>query len=178
MFRKEDCYLAGTFIKTHGVEGELILKKNSDLLERYKMESVLVDIDGGLVPFFISPNGFHVRNHNSLRLKFDDIDSEAKALRFIGCQVYVLIEDAPDVLEEEEFDLDLLIGFHILDEQHGDLGPIEDIQDYSGNIVFQLTIKEQEVLIPFAEANLLEIDEQKKTISLNLPDGLLDIYFE
>lgn len=51
MLRKEDCYLAGTFTKTHGVKGELVAKTNGDLLEKNKLESILIDIDGGLVPF-------------------------------------------------------------------------------------------------------------------------------
>ena len=177
MLRKEDCYLAGTFIKTHGVKGELVAKKNSDLLEKNKLESVLVDIDGGLVPFFIPKNGISSRNHSSVRILLEDMDSEAKAKRFIGCDIYVPMKDVPDFIEEaDEIDPNVLIGFTYVDEERGELGEIEDIQDFAGNIVMVLTINNEEVMIPFADENFIDLDEENKTITMETPDGLLDMY--
>ncbi|WP_209319869.1 ribosome maturation factor RimM [Ancylomarina longa] len=177
MLKIEDCYLAGSFIKTHGVKGELVAKKNSDLLENNKLESVLVDIDGGLVPFFIPKNGITSRNHSSIRILLEDMDSEAKAKRFIGCDIYIPIKDVPDFIEEsDEIDPNVLIGFTYVDEEKGELGEIEDIQDYSGNIVLVLTMNKQEVLIPFADENFIDLDEANKIITMVTPDGLLDMY--
>lgn len=178
MFKKENCYLTGSFVKTHGVNGELVLKKENDFLEKYQLESVLVDIDGGLVPFFISPQGLRVRNQGTLRVLLDDIDTEHKALRFVGCPIYIPMKDLPEQTHEEDMDLDLMVGYHIIDQQHGDLGAIEAILDYGGNILFQLTINNQEVLVPFIEENIQGIDEQEKILMMDTPKGLLDIYFE
>ena len=179
MLKIEDCYLAGTFTKTHGVKGELVVRKNSDLLEKNKMESVLVDIDGGLAPFFIPKKGITPRNHSSVRIIIEDIDTEAKAQRFIGCNIYILMKDVPDFVEEaDDLDPNLLIGFLYIDEKKGKLGEIVDIQDYSGNVVLVIEVNDQEVLIPFAEDNFIEIDEENKTISMDTPNGLIDIYLE
>ncbi|MGQ1908847.1 ribosome maturation factor RimM [Marinifilum sp. RC60d5] len=177
MLRIEDCYLTGSFIKTHGVKGELVAKKNSDLLERNKLESILVDIDGGLVPFFI--NGINKRNHSSVKIILEDMDTEAKAKRFIGCDIYIPIKDAPDFIEDEdEIDPNILIGFTYIDEEKGELGKIEDIQDYAGNIVLVITIKGEEVLIPFADENFIDLDEENKNITMDTPDGLIDLYLQ
>ena len=177
MLRIEDCYLAGTFTKTHGVKGELVAKKISDLLEKNKLESVLVDIDGGLVPFFIPKKGITPRNHSSVRIQLEDLDSEAKAQRFIGCDIYILMKDVPDFIEEEEdIDPNVLIGFVYIDEEKGELGEIEDIQDYSGNVLLVLTVNDQEVLISYADENFIDLDEENKTITMKTPDGLLDMY--
>lgn len=179
MLKKEDCYFAGTFIKTHGVKGELVAKKNGDLLEKNKLESVLVDIDGGLVPFFVPKNGISSRNHSTIRMVLEDMDSEAKALRFIGCDIYVPMKDVPDFIEElDEIDPNVLIGFLYIDEEKGELGEIEDIQDYSGNIVLVLSINGKEVLIPFADENFIELDEENKSITMFTPDGLLEMYLD
>jgi 16S rRNA processing protein RimM len=179
MLRIEDCYLAGTFTKTHGVKGELVAKKNSELLEKNKLESVLVDIDGGLVPFFIPKKGITSRNHSSVRIVLEDMNTEAKAQRFIGCDIYIPMRNVPDFVEEiEDFDPKLLIGFLYIDEERGELGEIEDIQDYSGNIVLVIELNDQEILIPFAENNFIEIDEENKTITMETPDGLIDMYLE
>ncbi|MDM8159200.1 ribosome maturation factor RimM [Labilibaculum sp. K2S] len=177
MLTIEDCYLAGTFTKTHGVKGELVAKKNSKLLEKNKLESVFVDIDGGLVPFFIPKNGITPRNHSTVRIVIEDLDSEAKAQRFIGCDIYIPMKDAPEFIEEaDDLDPNLLIGFLYIDEEKGELGEIEDIQDYSGNIVLVISVNNQEVLIPFAEENFIEINEENKTITMETPDGLIDMY--
>ncbi|WP_372754794.1 ribosome maturation factor RimM [Labilibaculum sp.] len=179
MLKIEDCYLVGTFTKTHGVKGELVAKKNSELLEKNKLESVLVDIDGGLVPFFIPKKGITPRNHSSVRIVLEDMNTEAKAQRFIGCDIYIPMKNAPDFDEEvEDFDPNLLIGFLYIDEEKGKLGEIEDIQDYSGNIVLVINLNDQEVLIPFAGDHFIEIDEENKTITMETPDGLIDMYLE
>jgi len=178
MLKKEECLLVGTFTKTHGVKGELVFRKNSDLLERYEKGVVFIDIDGGLVPFFLTKKGYQNRNHESARLQFTDIDCEAKAKRFITCDIYILTEDAPELFQEEDMNLNLFVGFKFMDEKYGDLGLIEDIIDYNGNIVIQLTIKGQEVLIPFAEENIVEIDAEAKSLYMETPEGLIDMYLE
>ncbi|MGZ2369059.1 ribosome maturation factor RimM [Ancylomarina sp. YFZ004] len=177
MFKKEDCFFVGSFVKTHGVKGELVAKKSSDLLEKYKLESVLVDIDGGLVPFFITPNGLTPRNHATVRILLEDMENEAKATRFIGCEIYVPFKDAPDYFEDkEDIEASALIGFTYIDEERGVIGHIEDIQDYSGNIVMVLELNGQEVMIPFSEDNFIEIDEDDKSITMVTPEGLIDLY--
>lgn len=177
MLKKEDCYLVGTFTKTHGVKGELVARKNSELLEKNKWESILIDIDGGLVPFFISHNGITPRNHHSVRILIEDMNSETKATRFIGCNIYIPIADAPDfnTEEEEELDIELLIDFTYIDNEQGILGTIVDIQDYSGNILLIVDYNNQEVMIPFADENFVEIDEANKTLTMITPTGLLDL---
>lgn len=176
MLRKEDCYLAGTFIKTHGVKGELVAKKNSDLLEKNKLESILVDIDGGLVPFFIPKNGITSRNHSSVRILLEDMNTEAKAKRFIGCEIYIPMKDVPDFIEEsDEIDPNLLIGFTYVDDEKGELGEIVDIQDFAGNIVMNVDIDGEEIMIPFAEDHFIDLDEESKTITMDTPEGLLDL---
>lgn len=179
MLKIEDCYLAGTFTKTHGVKGELVVKKNSDLLEKNKLESILVDIDGGLVPFFIPKKGITPRNHSSLRILIENMDTEAKAQRFIGCDIYILMKDVPDFVEDSnDLDPNLLIDFIYIDEEKGELGKIVDIQNYSGNIILVIEVNNQEILIPFAENNFIEINEENKTISMETPDGLINMYLE
>lgn len=179
MLKIEDCYLAGTFTKTHGVKGELVAKKNSKLLEKNKLESVLVDIDGGLVPFFIPKNGITHRNHSSVRILIEDLVTEAKAQRFIGCDIYIPMKDVPEfIAETDDLDPNVLIGFLYIDESKGELGEIEDIQDYSGNIVLVILVNNREILIPFAETNFIEIDEENKTITMKTSEGLIDMYLE
>ncbi|WPC11379.1 hypothetical protein LEQ05_03310 [Riemerella anatipestifer] len=52
--RKEDCYFLGKITRKHGLSGNVILKLDTDQPEFYnKLESIFVEINGLLVPFFI-----------------------------------------------------------------------------------------------------------------------------
>ena len=51
--RKEDCYFLGKITRRHGLAGNVILKLDTDQPELYnKLESIFVEINGLLVPFF------------------------------------------------------------------------------------------------------------------------------
>ena len=52
--RKEDCYFLGRITRKHGLSGNVILKLDTDQPDFYKkLESIFVEINGLLVPFFI-----------------------------------------------------------------------------------------------------------------------------
>jgi len=175
MINKEDCFQIGVFTKTHGLNGELVLFVENDFPEKYEEESIFVDIDGGLVPFFIEEEGLNTRNHTSYRIKLEDIDSSEKAERFVNCPVYL----SKDLFTEEDtMGLNMLEGFILFDEEKGELGKIERIDDFSGNIVFTVFVNSNEVMIPLVEEQVLDIDYDKGTIKLQLPEGLLDVYLE
>jgi 16S rRNA processing protein RimM len=57
--RKEDCYLLGKITRRHGLAGNVILKLDTDQPELYnKLESIFVEINGLLVPFFIEKSSW------------------------------------------------------------------------------------------------------------------------
>jgi 16S rRNA processing protein RimM len=67
-----------------------------------------------------------------------------------------------------------LLHFRLLDENGKELGKISAIDDYSGNIVFTVDGDGGEILVPFNEDFLLKLDEEQKTIQLQLPEGLME----
>ena len=53
--KKEDCYFLGKITRRHGLQGNVFLKLDTDQPEMYtKLQSIFVDINGLLVPFFIA----------------------------------------------------------------------------------------------------------------------------
>ena len=78
MITREDCSVIGTITKTHGLQGNVIITSDTDLLERYADEPVFILLDGAPVPFFISEDGLSVRNHKSYIVKFEYVDTHAR----------------------------------------------------------------------------------------------------
>ena len=100
MITREDCIKIGEVSKTHNLQGAVIITTDCDLLEQYADEPVFLLLEGAPVPFFIAEDGLTVRNHTSYIVKFDYVNSLAKAERLVGCEV--LIEK--ELLEDEDME--------------------------------------------------------------------------
>ena len=170
---KADCDKVGFFKKTHGVSGELVLEYEPQF--EYSIENAdrfFVELEGLLVPFFIVEDGFRFKTENSAILTFDGVESEKYAKRMVGSSVF-LFKDEIIVMTDELSDSEL-VDYLLVDEKLGEIGIIDQIDNYSGNIVFTVNLKGKELLVPFNEDFLLEIDKQNKVIKLRLPEGLFD----
>ena len=169
---KSACEKIGFFRKTHGVGGELVLEFEQHFEYSVKeAERFFVEIDGLLVPFFVAEDGLRFKSSKSAIVQFDDVDTEKYVRRLVGNSVFLWKEEIVD--EELEGD-DLLLGFTLLDSKLGEIGTIEHVDDYAGNIVFTVSRGGEELLVPFHEEILVDLDEDNKRIVLNLPEGLLD----
>lgn len=170
---KSDCEKIGFFRKTHGVHGEVVLEYEEHY--EYSVEEAerfFIELDGLLVPFFIEDEGLRFRSAKSVIVNFEEVKTEAYAKRLIGQTAWLY---KTEIVDEPEEHADLLLGFTLIDEQRGVIGPIEDMDDFAGNIVLNVNFKGQELLVPYNEEMLVELDEMKKEITLRLPDGLIEL---
>ena len=170
---KTDCENIGFFRKTHGIHGELVLEFEEHFeFSVEEADRFFVELEGLLVPFFLKKDGFRFRSANSAIVKLDWVDTEKNAKRLAGNSVYLYkteIVDEPEKSLESQF-----INYLLIDETIGDIGIINQVDDYSGNIVITVNYKGEEVLIPFSDNLLVEINEAQKSIKLNLPEGLIE----
>lgn len=169
---KNDCEKIGFFRKTHGVHGNVILDFEPHF--EYSVEDAnrfFVELEGLLVPFFISDNGLRFTTSNSAIVTLDWVKTEKYAKRLIGSSVYLFKEEITD--EPEEID-ETLEGFLLIDEKLGEIGMINQVDDYAGNIVLTINYRGNEVLVPYSTEIEVSIDEALKTITLNLPEGILE----
>ena len=170
---KADCEKVGFFKKTHGVFGELVLEFEPQYeISVENADRFFVELDGLLVPFFVLEEGFRFKTENSAIVTFDGVESEKYAKRMVGCSAY-LFETEIVVMPDEFFDSELE-GYLLVDENLGEIGIIDQVDNYSGNIVFTLNYKGRELLVPFNEDFLTELDKERKIIKLSLPEGLFE----
>jgi 16S rRNA processing protein RimM len=174
---KKDCTAIGYIQKPHGIKGDVIVVIDDEFSDSFdSAEYFFVELDGGLVPFFIGEEGLRYRNNESIIVKFDFVDSQAKAKELAGCKVFAFNSD----LIEPEFPeiYSSLIGMEVIDKKSGEIGKISRIDDFSGNIVITVAHSHAEILIPLSDNIITKIDEKHKKLYLTCPEGLINIYLE
>lgn len=173
MIHHSDVYKIGTITKAHGLRGEVVFNFTDDIFDTVDADYLIIEVDGILVPFFISEYRF--RSDSSALMKFDDIDSVEQAQQIIGCDVFFENSKAVEA-NEEEMSLHYFIGFRMLEEKEGVIGVITDIDDQTDNWLFVVERKNgDEALVPAHDAFIVDINHEERTITMDLPIGLLDL---
>ncbi len=174
------CHYIGYTSKVHGKQGELIVKLDVDFLEEIqKLELVLIQMnktDNSLIPFFISKSNF--QNDGTLRIKLEDIDDIASAKNISGKSIYISKTGLP-TKQGNEFYHHEVINFTVIDANYGDIGEISHINNQTKQAIFEvINPDDKEILIPAVDHIITLIDRKNKTITVNTPDGLIDLYLE
>ena len=169
MIRKEDVYRIGKLGKTHGVRGEISFLFDDDVFDRVDANYLILSIDDILVPFFIEEYRF--KTDSNALMKFEGIDTQDRARELTGCEVYFPHELADS--DEDTISWAAIVGFDITDaDSSRTIGRIAAVDDSTINILFEL---EDGRLIPASEDLITAIDQQARTITMRLPDGLLNL---
>lgn len=174
--KKEECFYLGKIVKKYSFKGEVLAKLDTDEPELYaNLEAVFLDLRGNLVPFFIENSQFH--KSDLLRLKFEDIDTEADADALIKIDMYLPLELLPK-LEGNKFYFHEVIGFTIIDRSFGEVGVIKAINDSTAQALFEIDRNGVEILIPMNDEFIVEVNRDTKTVTVNVPEGLIDLYLD
>ena len=172
--QKEDCFYLGKIVSKHSFKGEVLVKLDTDEPGIYEnMESVFVLIGNNLVPFFIEKCYLH--KSNLLRIRLEDISSEADADRIIGSHLYLPLEFLPK-LSGNKFYYHEIIGFDVIDSQHGNIGVIKGVNDSVSQALFEVEKDDKQLLIPVADNIIDKVDRESKTLYVTTPEGLVDLY--
>ena len=169
MIKEEDVYKIGRLGKTHGVRGEISFLFDDDVFDRTDADYLILRVDGILVPFFIEEYRF--KSDANAIVKFDGIDTQERARELTGCDVYF----PRSLAEGDDGDISwsILVGFDILEAKSGKaVGRIAAIDDATMNILFEL---EDGRLVPASEDLITAIDQEARTITMHIPEGLLEL---
>ena len=174
MIDLSDYMIAGELSKTHGVRGQLVLQfDNLSFGNIIKLESVIIEIDGLPVPFFIE--SYSQRNNNSIVLTIEDINSEQKAEELINKTVFIKSEC---IRSQKQFEdqSDILKGYKVIDKNKGELGILNAILDNQYNPLLRILNGKKEILIPFQEEFIVKLDKKSKIIYVETPEGLTELF--
>ena len=171
MIKPQEVIKIGKVTKTHGVSGELSCTFINDIFGDEDAPYLVADIDGIFVPFFIEEYRF--KSDVTALIKFEDIDDAESAKIILGRELYFpmkYITDSQPMNCGEG-----ILGYKIYSD--GKLiGTIEGVDDTTANILFSVVTESgEELLIPATDDFVEDIDDEKREITMNLPDGLLDM---
>ncbi|MGB5941677.1 MAG: ribosome maturation factor RimM [Leeuwenhoekiella sp.] len=171
---KEECFYLGKIVRKFSFKGELLAKLDTDQPETYEnLESVFVDFNGKLVPFFIERAQLH--KSTLLRIDFEDVDTEADADDLINAELYLPLNLLPD-LNGTQFYFHEVTGFTVQDVNYGEVGTITGINDMTSQALFEIDHQGKQVLIPINDDFIKKVDRETKTITVETPEGLINIY--
>lgn len=169
----EDCFYIGYITKTKGLKGEVQIFFEYDEPADLLIESVFAEIDGKLVPYFVST--YKLQSNQTGNFYFDDVDTIEKAQTLVRKKLY-LPETLKPVRDDAEFLITDLKGFIVHDKTAGELGEIIEIHEYPQQFVAVVPYKFKEIMFPLNDDLIVEIDEEGGILKVDLPDGLIDLY--
>ena len=161
-------------VKSYDVNGEVVIRLSSGILEDYnfKKEPVFIIFDGLPVPFFIT--SFKTKGSNGALVKFETINDLSHSEELLKKEILV----DSSTIDPDSFDMDedqamaaFLMGFKVKDQNGKLVGEISDYYNFPNNPCIELNGKH---LVPFNEELILKLDNKKRVIAMTIPGGLLE----
>lgn len=144
-----------------------------DIFDRVDCDYLICLLDGIFVPFFIEEYRF--RSDSTALVKLEGIDTAERARMFTNVEVYFPVKHAEEA-EDGELSWNFFVGFRMEDVRHGELGEVVEVDTTTVNTLFEVEQEDgEELLIPAQEEFIVEINQEKKLITVELPEGLLNL---
>lgn len=172
MISRKEILQVGSTQKPYGIKGEIVIRFRKGEYADVETEYYFLEIEGIPVPFFIEE--FTYSTDVTARVKFEDVDDEIAAARYVNSDVYLPRELIKSSTEQTAADWDYFTGFTVMDQYGEKLGVIEEVDDSTMNVLFIVRNDDKEYLIPATEDFIDAIDEENKLIEMYLPEGLIE----
>jgi 16S rRNA processing protein RimM len=161
-------------VRPRGNRGEVLAKSVSDVAGRFAQlktaQARLTDGSDVLVEIESAWN-----HKGGWVLKFAGVDSISAAERFRDADLWLPLRERGQLGDGEFFQSDL-IGSTVVERLTGKrLGVVQGWQQYGGAPLMDVKVGERAVLIPFVSSICVEVDLAGRRVSVELPEGLLDL---
>ncbi len=134
---------------------------------------MFIEINGQLSPFFVA--SFKLKNKGFAAVKFEGVDTENDARILLRKNLFLPAQILPKLSGKNFYDHEI-VGFKVIDVNFGEVGVMESVIDLSVNPLLQIMNGSKEVLIPLIDGIVQEVDRKKKTLTINAPAGLIELY--
>ncbi len=169
---KSELLQVARVLKSNGTEGEVLVGFRGISPEDLNVkEPVFIEFDGLPVPFFIE--SFTRKGANRAVTRLTGVKNLTDAEELAGKDVFAS-KEAIDSDEDEDFlSPDELTGWTLLDADNRTVGEISGYEDIPGNLCVYVETADGQAMVPLHEDLILSVDENSRTITVAVPDGLL-----
>jgi 16S rRNA processing protein RimM len=163
----------GQITRPHGVRGELrVAPFTLDPESFCQFDRIIIQHEEQ------DERVFEVRqarpHKTSVLLQLEDVRDRDRAESLAGARIMVKREWLPQT-EADEFYWTDLIGSPVFTGEGNELGRVINLLRTGAHDILVVDDHGREILIPFQDEFIDEVDIASKRISVTLPDGLLDI---
>jgi len=182
MIRRDQLIAIGHYNKPHGVAGEIAATLSVDCDMLASLSCLVSDIDGIYVPFFV--NSCRPKSATTVLLTIDGIADQRQATTLVGRDIFALADecrpdDDDEDPDEQYYPLEGLIGLELLSDDGTRVGEIADIDDSTDNVLLLVDDGSgNSLMIPACDDWVVDLNPEAGTITMNLPNGILDLNLE
>jgi len=174
--KQDELFQLGKIVRTFGTKGEVIFQIDAEIFARIKkLESVYLKINENLVPFFIEL--IQPKAKGQVMVKFMDVDNSEEASLLNGCDVFIPIGMLPKQKGTQLYSIEIE-GYTVIDASHGECGTVRTVLEMPQQSLLAIDFNGKEILVPIVDEIVKKIDRKTKTIHIEAPEGLIELYLE
>jgi 16S rRNA processing protein RimM len=171
----EDLIHIGKIVAPHGIAGQVIIEHALGKSISFKGVEVLFveQTKNSFIPYFIQSSS--AKTDTLTHVHFEGMKNREATAIVVSKKVWVP-QEAFQKLVEKNAPLALL-GF-MVQEAGKNLGLIKEVIEQPHQLLVTIDYNGQEAYIPLHEETLKGVNHAKKLVTVELPEGLLDLYSE
>ena len=171
----EDLIHIGKIVAPHGIAGQVIIEHALGKSISFKGVEVLFveQTKNSFIPYFIQSAS--AKTDTLTHVHFEGMKNREATAIVVSKKVWVP-QEAFQKLVEKNAPLALL-GF-MVQEAGKPLGVIKEVIEQPHQLLVTIDYNGQEAYIPLHEETLKAVNHAKKLVTVELPEGLLDLYSE
>lgn len=171
----DDSFYIGYISKTRGLKGELQLFFEFEDYEELELDVIFAEINKKLVPYFVDQ--IKLQKNSTAYITLEDIDHIDKAQDLVRKKIYLPNDKLPE-RDPDDFRYSDLVGYLVIDEEHGELGEITQVQEMPQQFIATVDMDGTELLFPLSDELILGIDAEEEVLEVQLPEGFVELYRE
>lgn len=171
----EESFYIGYISKTRGLKGEVQLFFEFEDYDELELDVIFLEVNKKLVPYFVE--SIKLQKNSTAYATFEDVDHIDKAQPLVRRKMYLPNDKMPE-RDPDDFRYTDLLGYLVIDEEHGELGEIIEVRELPQQFIATVDMDGKELMFPLSEDLILGIDAQEEIIEVDLPEGLVELYKE
>jgi 16S rRNA processing protein RimM len=167
--------VVGRIGRAHGVRGDVSVEVRTDQPDQRFAEGAALRPDrGGREQLTVAGRRWH---GDRLLVHFDGVDDRSSAETLRGVLLQVAIDPTAAPADPDEYYDHQLVGLEVVDVTGAPLGRVKDVVHGAQDllVVAREAETDADVLVPFVQELVPEVDLRAGRVVTQLPDGLIDL---